>query len=395
MDTKSIKFIFFSGDNGIDFPKGGITSFTRHMMRVFGNSMAIVGISTDNTKVGKWLKKDIDGQTYMFFSIARVNKKAIKPLIPQRLSGYLNLKKYKNEILKLKVRNAFVQNSHFLLAINGWDIPNKAYIFHGANNPLEKPRYAFGKFIAPYYEKLMVKRLRSYQTIFAAADDNDIDKLIARSGHKLEKDKIKKLPTRFDDTIFFPRDQKTSRKALKLDTDQKILVQVGRISKQKGCDLILHAFKNFNDAYPGSWLIFVGDGEERHSLQSQIDRLGLKNRVSITGFVSTEEVALYYNAADLALVGSYMEGWSIAMVEALACGKNIVSTNVSGAKDMIDDGKNGYVVESRDPEFFSKKMIDAVKLPVTNERSLKKSETYSLSTLKTDIEKYWITVNNE
>jgi glycosyltransferase involved in cell wall biosynthesis len=102
---------------------------------------------------------------------------------------------------------------------------------------------------------------------------------------------------------------------------------------------------------------------------------------------------LYYNAADLVLVGSHMEGWSIAMVEALACGKNIVSTNVSGAGDMISNGKNGFIVESRNSELFAKKMTEAIKLPLPNECSIKKSISYSLSTLRKDIEEHW-TINH-
>lgn len=387
MDTRSIRFIYFSGDNGMDYPKGGITAFTRQMIRVFGNRMAIVGISTDETEVGNWTEKEINGKTFLFFAIAKIGKEKRKPFIPQRLLGYLKLRKYKNEILKLKIKNAFVQNSHFLIALKDWDIPNKAYIFHGATNPLEKPRYAIGRVIAPFYEKMMFKRLRNYNAIFVAADDNDIQRLQHRSKNRLKD--IVKLPTRFDDTLFYPQDKHEARKELNLDPEKKVLIQVGRLSKQKGGDLILQAFRFFLKTYPGSLLIFVGDGEEHQPIQEKINQSGLQDRVFITGFVPAQKVARYYHAADLVLVGSHMEGWSVAMVEALACGKNIVSTRVSGAKDMIANGKNGYIVETRAPDLFAQKMIEAIKLPVVNDVSLEKSQNYSLSTLKSDIEKYW------
>lgn len=388
MNKKDIDFIFFSGDNGYDFPKGGITSFSRQMMHVFGNRMALVGISTDNTPVGKWVQKEFDGKTYLFFSIARLDKNKIKPIVPQRLSSYFRLKKYKKQILELDVKKAFIQNSHFLLAIKGWDLSNKAYIFHGATNPLEKPRYLFAKWLAPFYETIMFERLKSYNTIFAAADDNDINKLVRRSGNRINK-KIIKLPTRFDNKIFFPADKKDSVKALNLEEDKLIFVQVGRISKQKGCDFILESFGHFLKHHTAAVLYFVGDGEEKGHIQEKINSMKLSKSVKITGFVTTEMVALYYNAADVVLVGSHMEGWSIAMVEALACGKNIVAPNVSGAKDMISEGENGFIVESRNPELFAKKMAEAVKLPVPNKCSINKSSAYSLSTLRRDIEKHW------
>jgi glycosyltransferase involved in cell wall biosynthesis len=136
-------------------------------------------------------------------------------------------------------------------------------------------------------------------------------------------------------------------------------------------------------------LFLVGDGEEKGNLRNQISRLGLNDKVKITGFMDKEKVALYYNAADVVLVGSLMEGWSIAMVEALACGKTIVSTNVSGTNEMIKQGVNGFIIEKREKKQFVQKMEEALKLPTINEYSVKLSKKYSLATLKNDIEKHW------
>jgi glycosyltransferase involved in cell wall biosynthesis len=60
---------------------------------------------------------------------------------------------------------------------------------------------------------------------------------------------------------------------------------------------------------------------------------------------------------------SLVEGWSVAMLEALGCGKPLVSTEVSGIREMIIPGENCFVVESRKPKEFAKSMQDAVNLP--------------------------------
>ncbi|MDD4107383.1 MAG: glycosyltransferase [Prolixibacteraceae bacterium] len=391
MAIKNIDFIFFSGDNGVDYPVGGITSFTRQMMSVFGNRMALVGISTDNTPAGKWVYKDFEGESYLFFSIARVDRDKIKPLLPLRLTTYFQLKRYRKAILSLNISNAIVQNSHFLLAIKDWPIANKAYIFHGVTNPLEKARYRPAKLLAPYYEEIMFKRLMSYNTIFTVADENGIQNMISRSKNKFRRDNFIKLPTRFDNKTFYPVAKEHSMQCLGLDKDKTIFVQVGRLSKQKGCDFIIDSFYHFVKNNPDSELYLVGDGEAKESIQKKISSLGLSGNVKITGFKSKQEVALFYNSADLVLVGSHMEGWSVAMVEALACGKNIVSTNVSGAREMILPGENGYIVNCRDPRLFAKKMGEALKLPVHNEYSIQVSENFSLSTLKDDIVNHWKT----
>ena len=377
------------GDNGVDYPKGGITSFSRQMMRVFGNRMALVGISTDDTPIGRWVKKTFNEEPYFFFSVGKAKRNKMKSFIPHRFTSYLKLKKYKKEILGINVDNAFVQHSHYLLALRGWPIANKAYIFHGATNPLEKPRYSFAKWLAPIYERRMFKSLKDYNTIFVAADDADIRKMIKRSGNRLNDKQIIKLPTRFDDTVFYPREKAESAKMLGIDSDKQIFIQVGRLSKQKGCDLIIDSFNKLQKSYPESLLFLVGDGEEKENLQNQISRLGLNDKVKITGFIDKEIVALYYNAADVVLVGSHMEGWSIAMVEALACGKTIVSTKVSGTKEMIKPGVNGFIIENRDKEQFVKKMEESLKLPTINDYSINLSKKYSLATLKNDIEKHW------
>ena len=391
MDIKNIDFIFFTGDNGVDYPVGGITSFTRQMMSVFGNRMALVGISTDNTPSGKWIYKNFDGVTYLFFSIAKVNKYKIKPLLPLRLTTYFRLKKYRKEILSLKINNAIVQNSHFLLAINNWPIANKAYIFHGVTNPLEKARYRPAKLLASSYEEKMFKRLQSYNTIFTVADENGIQNMIMRSKNKFSRNHFIKLPTRFDNKTFYPVEKEYSMQCLGINRDKTIFVQVGRLSKQKGCDFIIDSFSHFLKNNPDSELYLVGDGEEKESIQKKVTSSGLSGKVKITGFKTKQEVALYYNSADLVLVGSHMEGWSVAMVEALACGKNIVSTNVSGASEMILQGQNGYIVNYRDPRLFAKKMGKALKLPNHNEYSIKISRNFSLSTLKDDILNHWKT----
>jgi glycosyltransferase involved in cell wall biosynthesis len=361
------------------------------MMSVLGTRLAMVGISTDNTSTGKWIHQEIDGKSYLFFSIARINKSRTKPLLPLRLTTYIQLKKYKKEILSLNINNALVQNSHFLLAINDWPIANKAYIFHGVTNPLEKARYAPAKLLAPYYEEKMFRRLQSYSTIFTVADDNDIQNMIKRSRNRFKRENFIKLPTRFDNKTFYPVSKEYSTQCLGLSKEKTIFVQVGRLSKQKGCDFIIDSFHHFVKINPHSELYLVGDGEARENLQRQILSLGLSGKVKITGFLPKNEVALFCNAADLVLVGSYMEGWSVAMVEALACGKNIVSTNVSGAGEMIAQGKNGYIVNYRNPGFFAKKMEEALKLPNPNEYSIEISNNYSISTLKNDIETYWKT----
>jgi glycosyltransferase involved in cell wall biosynthesis len=117
--------------------------------------------------------------------------------------------------------------------------------------------------------------------------------------------------------------------------------------------------------------------------------MGLERHIRITGFVPQSEVVKYINAADVCVVGSHREGWSVAMCEILACGKPVVSTDVSGARDMICEGKNGFVVADRDPENFARAVVQALSLPCAREVSLAAASSYAVSGLASDLSKLW------
>ena len=111
------------------------------------------------------------------------------------------------------------------------------------------------------------------------------------------------------------------------------------------------------------------------------------------GFLAPQEVYKRLVAADLYLCASYREGWSVAMTEALGCGKICVSTPVSGAGNMIDDGVNGRIVDSRDPVAFAQAIDDALDLKArstaSEQRSLELARQYSTETLAGDWGALW------
>ena len=157
----------------------------------------------------------------------------------------------------------------------------------------------------------------------------------------------------------------------------------------KGWDLLLDSFSVLLRKSHHALFIFVGDGEDRILLNTYATALGLDGKVIITGFQKPDTVAGYINAADLLAVGSHKEGWSIAMLEALACGKNVVSTNISGASDMILEGVTGFIVRSRKAEMFATAIESALSMPDPNDTSVAASEKYALEHLQNDIAGLW------
>lgn len=375
--------------NFTDFPTGGQLSFAKQLMSVFGNRLGLVGVSTDDTPTGKWLRKTFNGTEYWYFSYGRISSSSKKPLIPSRLRSYLTIKKHRKAILSKGVDNVLIQAPEIMIAVSNWGWRSICYSFAGVENPLSMPRYRWGRLLAHIFDNNLFKSLQRADAILARADSNAIEELISRSNGLLNRETITQFPTKVDTSVFYPIAAKEARAELGIEQDELIITNCGRLNYVKGWEFILSAFREFIKLHEHSKLYFVGDGEDRLHLESMIGRYGLDGHVCITGFQPTPKVVCYLNASDLCVIGSYREGWSIAMLEALACGKAIVTTEVSGSHDMVVDGKNGFVVKERDPQKFANAMQQALMLSEVRPVSLSIAEKYALKNLARDLGAVW------
>ena len=129
---------------------------------------------------------------------------------------------------------------------------------------------------------------------------------------------------------------------------------------------------------------FIGDGEDQNKITQYIQSNNLNENIKLAGFLMNTEIAGYLNLADIFVMGSFTEGWSTTLLEASCVGVPSVVTNFSSAKEIITNGINGYVVESRDPKEFSEKMVYALQI----DRTLlpeSRMERFKIKTLKKDL----------
>nr|WP_279237390.1 glycosyltransferase family 4 protein [Dyella sedimenti] len=123
------------------------------------------------------------------------------------------------------------------------------------------------------------------------------------------------------------------------------LLAVGRLSIEKGYDLLIDAFSQLASSHPLWNLIILGEGPERSSLSAQISKLGLQQRVLMPGFV--ENPYRLMKQADMYVLSSRYEGMPNALLEAMATGLPSVSFDCeTGPAELIQDGVNGRLVES-------------------------------------------------
>ena len=371
------------------FPVGGQLTFARQMLAAFGCKLRLVGIGTDDTPVGQWVERTIDGVPYLYFAIYRCRPSARRPTVPARVAVYRGLRRHRRRILSQGAGHAFVQAHEALMAIAGWGWESLCYRFPGVESPLGISRYPWAKALSRAFDARFFRALRQADVILAAADNASIDRMILRARGQIERSRVAQFPTRVDTQIFRPRPIVEARQEAGIPPKATVVVTSGRIHWAKGWQFLLEAFRAFRETRPDSRLYFVGDGQDRSKLEKRAAELGLEGRVQVTGYQQPAGVARYLNAADLFVLGSRKEGWATALVEALACAKPMVSTAVSSAREIVAEGQNGFVVEQDDLAGFSAAMHGALTLGDTEDFSRREARKYALEGLKPDLEALW------
>lgn len=372
-----------------DFPAGGQLTFAKQMVECFGDELVLVGIAESKSEVGVWTTKSFGSTKIQYFGYIYLRKSPKRPLVPNRLKSYLALRHYRKQIVSGITSRVIVRAPDTLIAIATWGIPDICFYFPGTENPLAISRYKFARIFADIFDLIFFRSVKTVSTILAASDREGIEEVAKRSKNKVGVEAIRQFPTRVDFKIFHKKPKSECRERLGLPSDTIIAVTTGRIAELKGWRFLVDSFAIFQKRKSPSVLIFVGDGEDKQGLLSYVRVADLIDKVLVTGYQSADSVADYLCAADLFVMGSYKEGWSTSLIEALACGTPVCTTIFSSARDCVAQGRNGYVVESRSPKIFAnymEKTLDLNRdcLPLKESR-----ERFSLETLKEDLFRVW------
>ena len=146
-------------------------------------------------------------------------------------------------------------------------------------------------------------------------------------------------------------------------TDEPMILFTGRLVHHKGHETIISALALLP---PPICLLIIGTGPTRPALEAQIRRLGLEARVIFAGTVTEEELPLYYAAADLCVLPSVarLEAFGIVGLEAMACGKPVILSDIPGVREVIEEGQQGYICAPLDPEAWASTIEKLIDYPV-------------------------------
>lgn len=135
----------------------------------------------------------------------------------------------------------------------------------------------------------------------------------------------------------------------------RVVLSVGRLSPEKGFDLLIQAFSRLCQHFPQWHLLILGEGDLRSALQRQAAELGIADRVHLPGRVTN--VYDYMSQADLYVLSSRLEGFGIVLCEAMACGMPVVAFEASvQTAEIVRDGVDGILVPAENVVLLEKGM---------------------------------------
>jgi glycosyltransferase involved in cell wall biosynthesis len=163
--------------------------------------------------------------------------------------------------------------------------------------------------------------------------------------------KVSLIMNSVDDSVFRPDElsRKQERDRYACRSDEFVLLFAGRLEEVKRVDKIIDSLACANNSFKMK-LFIAGDGSLKKALEKRIREMNLTNRVFFLGYVAHDELPKLYNMADAFILPSIMEGTPMVVLEALACGTPVIATAVGGIPDLVENGKNGLLLDSPTPK---------------------------------------------
>ncbi len=150
-------------------------------------------------------------------------------------------------------------------------------------------------------------------------------------------------------------------KKFKRGREKDYILFVGRFSRRKGTDILVKAMKLVVKEIPEAKLKMIGTGEMLEYCKELAEKLKISESIEFLGWVPDEELVEAYAHAQLVALPSTYEPFGLTVLEAMASGKPVITTNISGASEIITNWKNGVVVKVNDVKDLAHAIIKLLK----------------------------------
>jgi glycosyltransferase involved in cell wall biosynthesis len=226
-------------------------------------------------------------------------------------------------------------------------------------NPNEKSMLRFNRVLRSYEKKLMNR-----SDALIAVSKYTVNELTELYG--ISENKIHVIYNGVDIERFKPRPNRTElRKEFGLDEDKKIVLFVGRLYHRKGLDTLLTSVPPVLKEFSNVQFVISGTGfkEKEESLKKLAKELEIEDHVTFLGYVPDEKLPDLYSTSDIFVLPAIYENFPFAILEAQSTALPVISTNVGGIPEFLVDNENGFVIEPRDPEQLTQKVLALLQNP--------------------------------
>jgi glycosyltransferase involved in cell wall biosynthesis len=178
--------------------------------------------------------------------------------------------------------------------------------------------------------------------------------------YKIPEVKIRVIHNGVDTKKFQPAKDKHKIKAeLGFNPDDIVILSVGRLYARKGLFTLIESMHAVVQRFRNAKFIISGKGQsdEMRKLMAHAEKLGVKDNIIFTGYYPDKKLPKLYQAADVFAFSTFYEHHPFAVLEALSTGLPVVTTNVGGIPETIENGKNGFLVEPFNSVQFADRVL--------------------------------------
>jgi glycosyltransferase involved in cell wall biosynthesis len=320
---------------------GGVENYVYYLSKELvkkGHDVTVICANEPNTKK----KETIDGIKVKRLSyVGKIANTNITPKLPL-------------EILK---EDFDILHTHLPTP---WSADWSAIISKIKNSPLILTYHndivgdGFANYIAKFYNTTMIKLLlnKANKIIIYRPNYLEFSPYLKKYRHKTEV-----IPGGVDINMFKP---------LNIEKEENVLFFLSVLDefhKYKGLDYLLKAMKIVKKEIPDVKLIVGGEGKLLDQYKKIVNSLDLKNNIKFIGFISHEKAVEYYNKCDLFAtpsISAKQEGFGMVLLEAMACGKPVVSTEIVGVADDIKERNAGRIVKPKNVNALADAIIEVL-----------------------------------
>jgi glycosyltransferase involved in cell wall biosynthesis len=367
---------------------GGIQTFICSFLKYAPEDFEVrlVGTGEPNSRIGIWQEREYAGRSIQFMPLIAIEDDNVRNLVPTTF-------KYTAALLGRNFASDFM---HFYrieanLAALNWSGEKTLLVQNDIQKQMDpvagNNAILWQRFPAAYFalESLLIKQ---FDRIYACHTQSV----------KFYKQKYPEIAERFtylkntvDEEIFYPlsaKEKEAKRQALAnkmgLPQETRFLLFAGRLHPQKDPLLLIRSLAVLDE--PNIHLLIAGEGELAGEIQAEIKRSGVSERVTMLGAVPQNQLAQLHQLSNLFVLTSAYEGLPFVVLEALACGIPVVTTDCGETPQFLTSD-SGIVCQERTPQVIAQALRQILQHPedYSPANCVRTAQPYSARTVVTDV----------